>query len=101
MVSMNAVVAIVLSVAVDVAGGSRCATCVYCGTRTYVDVVAAVRVVVVHVVPCCGRCTCRCRPRCPLGEAAAACVIPLLLVAGWFCSCDREFGCVTNNLAEG
>ena len=30
---------------------SRCATCLYCGARGYVVVVATVRVVVVHVAP--------------------------------------------------
>ena len=30
---------------------SRCATCLFCGARTYVVIVTAVRVVVVHVAP--------------------------------------------------
>ena len=47
---MAAVVPIVLSVAVDLAGGES-ATCLYHRARSYVGAVDAVRVVVVHVAP--------------------------------------------------
>ena len=51
MVGKVAVVPIVLSVAVDVAGGESVRNCLNGGTGGYVVVVAAVRVVVVHVAP--------------------------------------------------
>ena len=73
---MVAVVPIVLSVAVDVAGGESVGNMSFLrGWRVRFS--------------CC-RCTCRCRPHCPRVEAAAAYdVLTIVVVVPFVVQCDQ------------
>ena len=78
---MVAVVAIVLSVAVDLVGGESMRNMSVLRRTTYADVVAAVRVVVVSVVP---------KVEASAVDAVLTVVVVVLVVVG-YCSFCRSF----------